>query len=152
MLAQQYWFEDLDIDAAKHVAAADIQKAMRDLTKEDFIDCSKENSAVGSEYFSAISIDIDIHHQPSFLVLPTKYCSAFHGAHAFAYWIIKKDKHNNYRLLYEGRSDGIFILKTYTKKMKDIRSDYGNTYIILKFNGTKYSRVGEGGELYPRDN
>jgi hypothetical protein len=143
----QYGLEELSDDADKHVATDDIQLAMRTFVKRDFIDCTKQTNIVAPEYykyFSAIPIDINKKQQPSFLVFPSKYCRAFFGAHAIAYWIITKDKQNHYRLLYEGRSDGIEILNTYTKGMKDIRSDYGNTYIILKFTGRKYKRAGDG--------
>jgi hypothetical protein len=146
-LLQAYGLEDLNNDAANHVAPKDIQSAMQQFVRSDLQDCIKQIGAANLEnYFSAIEISIDMQGRKAFLVFPSEYCYAFFGAHAIAYWIIIDDTPNGYRLLYEGRSDGLEIMATYTKGMKDIQSFYGMTYIILKFDGKKYERVG-GGEF-----
>ncbi len=151
--AQTYGLEELNDKADKYVATTDIQEAMRNFVKNDFIDCTKQKNIVGddySKYFSAVPIEINNQNQQSFLVFPSKYCYAFFGAHAIAYWIITKDDQYKYKLLYEGRSDAVELLSTFTKGMKDIRSIYGYSFIVLKFNGRKYERVADG--EFPRDN
>jgi hypothetical protein len=153
LFAQEYGLENLNNEANKYVAPVDIQEAMRKFAKTDFVDCTKQKKIEGSEYstyFSAIPIGIDMHRQPSFLVFPSKYCYAFFGAHAIAYWIIIKNKDNQYKLLYEGRSDGVEILNSQTNGMKDIKSVYNDSYIVLRFNGRKYKPVGTG--EFQRDN
>jgi hypothetical protein len=151
--AQIYGLEELNDKADKYVATADIQEAMRRFVKEDFIDCTKQKNLKGDEYsnyFSAIPIEINKHNQQSFLVFPSKYCYAFFGAHAIAYWIITKNDQNQYKLLYEGRSDAVELLSTFTKGMKDLRSIYNYSFIVLKFNGRKYKKVADG--EFQRDN
>lgn len=144
-IVQAYGLEELNNEADKHVASKDIQSAMQQFVKNDLKDCLKQIGATNPEnYFSAVQIPIDKRNKKAFLVFPSQYCYSFFGAHAIAYWIIIDDVPNGYRLLYEGRSDGLEIMDTYTNGMKDIQSDYGMTYIILKFDGEKYNRVGEG--------
>ena len=144
-LVQAYGLEELNNEADKHVASKDIQSTMQQFVKNDLKDCMKQIGATKSEkYFLAVEIPIDKRNRKAFLVFPSQYCYAFFGAHAIAYWIIIDDATNGYRLLYEGRSDGLEIMDTYTNGMKDIQSDYGMTYIILKFDGKKYDRAGEG--------
>lgn len=144
-LLQAYGLEELNNEANRHIAPEGIQRAMLQFVKSDLQDCIKQIGVANSEkYFAAVEISIDIGNGKAFLVYPTEYCYAFFGAHAIAYWIIIDDVPNGYRLLYEGRSDGLEILDAYTNGMKDIQSYYGETYIILKYNGKKYNRVGEG--------
>lgn len=144
-LVQAYGLEELNNEADKHVASKDIQSAMQQFVKNDLNDCIKQiGVASPDKYFSAIQISLDMRNRKAFLVFPSQYCYAFFGAHAIAYWIIIDDAPNGYQLLYEGRSDGLEIMDTYTNGMKDLQSDYGRTYIILKFDGEKYNRAGEG--------
>jgi hypothetical protein len=145
--AQVYGLEELNMAAGQHVASKDLQGFMEKAVSHDLQDCSSElqlDKTQRSTYFAAIAITLDVRKRQSFLVFPSQYCMAFFGAHAIAYWIVSKDSSKGYRLLYEGRSDGVELLQTFSHGKKDLRSAYGSTYIALKYNGNTYKRVGSG--------
>jgi hypothetical protein len=152
LFAQSYSLEPLVDEASKHIAPARVQQAMREFEKKKFSDCVMQLQLSKSDqlqYFSSISISIGSSAENYFLVFPSKYCDAFFGAHAHAYWILCQDKLGHFKLLYSGRSDGLEILKTRSNGLKDLLSAYGFTFIILKYDGQSYKKVSEG--EFPHD-
>lgn len=145
--AQVYGLEELNDSSSHYMASKDLQRFLQKSIRHDLDACATEchlTPKQRSSYFAAVPISIDNHNKKAFLVFPSQYCSAFFGAHAIAYWIIAEGTPNNYRFLYEGKSDAIELLDTYSHGKKDLRSHYGSSYIVLRFNGKKYRQVGSG--------
>jgi hypothetical protein len=141
-----YSLEELTDAAANYKAPSEIQKAMRAFVRQDLDECSEEIGLTEKQqnsYFSARKIRIG-NVTDDYLVFPSTRCASFYGAHAIAYWIIGKRRNKGFTLLYSGRNDGFDVLKTTTKGLHDIRSSYGWSFTILKYNGTVYKKVSEG--------
>ncbi|WP_417914486.1 hypothetical protein [Candidatus Electronema sp. JM] len=150
-MAQVYGLEELTENADKNVASINLQIFMQNAVKRDLQDCSSELHLTKRQrnmYFSSVTIPLDTHNRRSFLVFPSRDCGAFFGAHAVAYWIVSEDTSNKYRMLYKGMSDFVEIMQTSSYRKKCLRSFYGVTYIILKFDGKKYKRAGHGNGLW----
>lgn len=150
--AQSYGLEELTDDHERHIAPASIQRFVRSTFRKDFRECITDLGADledAEHYFGSIQVNLSTRSLPCFAVFPSKYCQAFYGAHAIAYWLITEFKPGRYRLLYEGRSDGFKLRSSSSNGFFDFESGYGKTYTVLRFNGKRYRRISNG--EYPAD-
>jgi hypothetical protein len=150
--AQSYGIESLADSHKANIAAPTLQKFMKSAVKQDFRDCLHDAEISKSEaetYFGAVKIKLSTKSFPCYVVFPSKYCMAFFGAHAIAYWLVAEDKPNHFRILYKGRSDGFDIKKSSSNGFYDFWSGYNQTYSVWRFNGIKYQHTGDG--EYPQN-
>jgi len=151
-MAQSYGLEELTNDHAKHIAPLPIQQFMQLAVKSDFNECIQQSGASQDEidqYFGAVKINLSKKPVNCYAVFPSKWCMAFYGAHAIAYWLIAEVKPGRFQILYSGRSDGFELRKSVSHGYYDFWSGYGRTYTVLRFNGKTYRRVSNG--EYPND-
>ena len=139
--AQIYSLEPLVNEATKHPAPIEIQQKMYEIESKNLQECLLYNQKMPkTNYFSAIKIKIHP-TKKSYLVFPSKYCKAFFGAHAIAYWLFCQNNKGKYVNVYSGKSDGIEIRKNKQSTFNNIESFYGNSSIELTFDTEKFKYI-----------
>lgn len=144
LLARTYSIEELTNEASAHVAPPNVQKFIAGIEKTTFHECITQLRLSETErnvYFSSIPIAIGPTNSQYYLAFPSRHCSAFYGAHAIAYWVLRMDQSGKCVLLTKGASDGLEILDSKSKGMNDLRSIYGHTFVVFRFDGSKYKEA-----------
>jgi hypothetical protein len=135
--AQDYVFETLT--ASVHPVPSDISIFLLSSEAEAVKDCQRQLKLTNKEmanYFTAVSIRLS--KKKGTLVLPTKYCYAFFGAHAVSFWIFITDDPTP-RLILSGRQDGLRISDDEANGLPIIETFYGATSTRFIYNGDRYT-------------
>jgi hypothetical protein len=136
--AKLYAFETLS-EKVRPVQV-DIRKALLATEAEEFQDCQRQIGFTNSQmedYFTAIGIGLNAGKGQGLLVLPTKYCDAFFGAHAIAFWVFLTGP-NNPRLVLTGRQDALEVSDSTVNGLANLTSYYGGTATHFVYNGKHY--------------
>jgi hypothetical protein len=137
--AQNYVFETL-VEQAQPLPS-NILKVLRESEAESWKDCRRQLDLSNDDmarYFTAIPISLS--RKKGTLVLPTKYCYAFFGAHAVSFWVFLTDG-TEPKLVLSGRQDGLRVLDTEVQGLAIVETYYGTTTTQFLYNGNSYVEV-----------
>jgi hypothetical protein len=146
-IAANYTFESLVADAAQHVAPAEVKQAMARIEGKRLrvsVDVHQFSNRTLASYFSAVPLDLGDKTQVTYLVFPSRYSTAFFGAHAISYWLLQRRADGSFKLLFSGGDDRIEILPERSHGLFDINSFYGDSISHLRFDGNVYQEFKRG--------
>jgi hypothetical protein len=127
--------------AAQHIAPAEIQQAMARIEStrlRESAEVHQFSDRTLASYFSAVPIDLGDRRAVAYLVFPSRYSTAFFGAHAISYWLLERRSDGSFRVLLSGADDRIEILPQRSHGRFDINSFYGDSVSRLRFDGNVY--------------
>lgn len=141
---ETYSLEQLGNTAQQYPASSELRGYMLSLSdhRAELLRC-KEEKRWGLEnvadFFAAREIKLSDSPHPAYLVFPAKYCPAFFGAHAVAFWIVQKTPDEKYVELHSYVTDSVAILDKRTNAYRDIATTYGfEKPKRFRFNGKRY--------------
>jgi|SRR5581483_2170199 len=140
-LAATYWLEPLVEESATHIAPTPIQRFMAQIEMKRLRECAEAHGfseSVLATYFSAIRIDLGDNAKLTYLVFPSRFGTAFFGAHAISYWLLEQRSDGSLKLLFSGGDDGIKVLSGRSNGLYDIGPFYGKEIGHLRFDGDVY--------------
>lgn len=139
LAAQDFLFETLTEQS--HPLPSNILETLRKSESDAWEDCRQQLKLTPdemSDYFTAVPIKLS--KQQGTLVLPTKYCYAFFGAHSISFWIFLPSG-TGPKMVLSGRQDGLRVLDTETHGLASIETFYGATETRFEHNGNNYVDV-----------
>jgi len=137
--AKLYAFEGLS--AQHHDVPVAIDVALNGIASKPIQECQKQLRASDEEmrhYFTAIPVRLSV-KRTAVLVLPTRYCYPFFGAHAIAFWLFEVESQRP-RMLLASVQDTMEVGNRFTNGLPDITTRYGSFESHLyRYNGKQYT-------------
>ena len=130
---------------SKTAAPASIQAVLANAERSRLADCISERTYhedVLRTYFAAVPLPL-AKASSTYLVYPSSPCTEFFGAHSVEFWLVEDHPDGNISILFNGRQDGLSVLRTSTRGHRDISLHYGSEESALRFNGQRYVVVPE---------
>jgi hypothetical protein len=142
--ATLYPFEQLQTQPQP--VPASIKALLTNSEAEKLRDCRQQlgaSDAQMADYFTASPVDLGNGHAPAVLVLPTRYCYSFIGAHAISFWLFAGGPAHPPKLLLSGRRDALQVLDHSSNSLPDLALFYGAKSIVYQYDGEMYSSPSE---------